>query len=157
MVHGWRTFWDLGGQFTCACLHCCCVNSILHPFPKSSLISLRFTNIFCELAFTGQTGSCFSSWVSVAEKSWGGLQPPTSLKWKVSRSILWRSLGLRMNGKEEGGGVLTLAFSIGLLRKIKKFKLSFSHPFLIQNTLITRYGNSGKTFSAFGNQSFFMG
>jgi len=62
-----------------------------------------------------------------------------------------------MNGKEEGGGVPTLAFSISLLRKIKKFKLSFSYPFLIQNTLITRYRNSGKTFSAFGDQSFFMG
>lgn len=30
-----------------------------------------------------------------------------------------------MNGKEEGGGVPTLAFSIGLLRKIKIFKLKF--------------------------------
>lgn len=42
----------------------------------------------------------------------------------------------------------------GLPRKI--FKLTFSHPFLTQNTLITRFGNSGKSLPLFGHQSFYM-
>lgn len=43
---------------------------------------------------------------------------------------------------ERGGAAIGL-FKEKLARREKNFKLTFSHPFLTQNTLITRFGKSG--------------
>lgn len=92
----WAAAWFIWG-----CLHCCYINSACYPFfqifTKGSLNSWMFNVnrlLGRELSFV--SGSM----------EWRNLKKcfrlPQALEWEVSKSILQKSLGLRMNGKGEG-------------------------------------------------------
>lgn len=159
MVGSQRTSWNLGSWLIYSrlfvyllCKLCC------YPFSKSSLKALKLINVLWEWAYsehhTGRSG-VFFFWVNVVQKSQEAPQTPTVL-WNERCPSQFFIEDLWSSGWMKGVGI---SMTFGLFKEKlacieKNIKPTFSYSFLTQNIVITRFGNSVKSFSTFINVSF---